>query len=168
MDSTVIWILVGVVVFLFLMRTSFGKGVLEQAYVLDVLDGDTLLVANQQHKEGVKVQLIGIDVPEEGENYSNRLEQLGRHATHYLRGILHHRTKIWLEYDRDKWDSYHRLQAYVYLPSSKRSINAELIRKGYAFARTKIPNTRYKDQFKQLEEKARRRRIGIWKYHGME
>ena len=52
------------------------------------------------------------------------------------------------------------MYAYVFLPD-KTVVNAELIRRGFAYADRQGSHPR-RDEFVALEESARRQKVGVW------
>jgi len=74
--------------------------------------------------------------------------------------VLH--KNIRLEFDKERYDKYGRLLAYVYLEDGT-FVNAELVKQGYARAMSIKPNTKCAGLFKQLQEEAKRENKGLWK-----
>lgn len=152
----------------------FGKAVVklpfkrqEYHYVKKVFDGDTILLAS-----GEKVRLLGIDTPEmhdsdkllrdsrrSGES-AQSIKQLGRKSYQFARDLLEGKM-VSLEFDVQKYDKYGRLLAYVYLEDGT-FVNAKIIEEGYADLMTIPPNLKYADLFKELLQKARDKRKGLW------
>lgn len=137
----------------------------ENAEVLEVLDGDTLRVATHKYKKGVKLRLIGIDCLEETGNFLRKDERYAREAARFMEEKLRPHTRIYLEYDQQKWDQYGRLLAYVYMSKSGKSINAELVKRGLAFAKPHHRNRKHEKLFGQLESQAQRFRLGLWQHY---
>lgn len=162
----IIWIVLGVLVVLaFIFRSAF-TGAYEEVSVVEVIDGDSIVVIHPKYKDGIKVHLLGIDAPELSKNSLERDQYYARDAAHYVKTRLRNATKIFLEYDKEKKDSWGNLLAYVYLSksgSSLKSLNAELVAKGYAKVDFKSPNLRYEQSFLKLEAKAQKMKLGIWK-----
>ena len=136
----------------------------EQGRVLEILDGDSIIVATEKHKKGVKVRLGGIDAPEKSSHIFAKDERYARQATRYVEKKIPPKTKIYLEYDKQKWDEYGRLLAYVFITKSGKSLNADLIRNGYATLKTHRRNKRYEKQFEKLESYAKKYKLGLWQY----
>ena len=139
----------------------------QAAYVERVIDGDTLKLSSKE-----RVRLIGIDTPELHENAklyrdAKRSGQdvqtilgMGREAYRFTQTLVEGKT-VRLEMDVQPRDKYGRLLAYVYLEDGT-FVNAEIIRKGYAYPMTIPPNVRHAVEFKELFAEARRQRLGLW------
>ncbi len=154
-------IIVGIALTLYLISSQRY----EQATVLEVLDGDSIMVKTDKHKEGIKVRLLGIDAPEKASNIFQSDQRFARQAMRYVEEKLPPHTKIYLEYDRQKWDQFGRLLAYIYINKTGKSINSDLIRNGYAFAKEHKRNKRYQKNFERLQEQAKRYQLGLWRYY---
>jgi|Deesub1362A_J573_1020465.scaffolds.fasta_scaffold03131_8 micrococcal nuclease len=135
-----------------------------EVVVVRVIDGDTLEVSLSRVLSGqlppnwhspVRVRLIGIDCPEMD-------TPLGPKAKGFLTNLVDEKY-LYLEFDKDYWDPYGRLLAYVYLdPEGYQMVNAILVALGFAEAKAYPPNTRYKVIFEDLEAVARAHRLGMW------
>lgn len=122
----------------------------EEAQVVEVIDGDTIVVLLNGVRE--RVRLIGIDTPEVGRPY---YEEATRKTTELVLGKT-----VRLEKDISERDKYGRLLRYVYVGSL--FVNAELVRQGYAHAYTYPPDVKYADYFTQLQREAREKGVGLW------
>ncbi|TAF68197.1 MAG: hypothetical protein EAZ55_00405 [Cytophagales bacterium] len=166
MSSVVLLIVLGALLMVALMLQGAFKNVYEEVQLLAVVDGDTLLVSNKHYPEGVQVHLIGIDAPELASETGDRDQYYARNAADFVRTKLRNSNKVFLEFDRERYNHRDQLLAYVYATkngSSLKSLNAEMIQKGYARAVSQDPNVRYDKHFRKLENEARRRRLGIWR-----
>ena len=67
---------------------------------------------------------------------------------------------MYLEYDRERTDSYGRTLAYVWL--DHKMVEKTLLENGMAKVLTIQPNTRYAAQFVQIQQQAKEDDIGIW------
>ncbi|MEJ2633290.1 MAG: thermonuclease family protein [Acidihalobacter sp.] len=105
------------------------------ARVAHVIDGDTIILADGRH-----VRLIGIDTPELGHG--------GKASQPFGYGRVRH-------------DHYGRTLAHLYLADGS-SINAALLREGYATALVVPPNLWDAACYGQTESSARSRHAGIW------
>ena len=118
-----------------------------------VLDGDTLVLDN-----GETVRLIGVDAPETN-HPEIPVQRFGKESAEYLRRLVEG-FECTLEYEPSSIrDQYGRLLAYVFV--GERLANAEIIRRGYAYAYTRFPFRR-QDEFIALEREARERQYGLW------
>lgn len=124
-------------------------------YVVErVVDGDTLVLAS-----GEKVRLIGVDTPET-KHPTKPVEPFGPEASAFTKQAVEGQS-VTLKFDREKYDRYQRLLAYVY--RNDWCLNEELIRNGFSECITKYPFDRsMKDRFRQAEDEARRGLRGIW------
>ncbi|HRK61119.1 MAG TPA: thermonuclease family protein [Candidatus Omnitrophota bacterium] len=127
----------------------------EQAVVKRVIDGDTVVLADE-----TRVRLIGIDAPEiENRDYARRGEPYGEKSKQLL--------KKWVEGESvdlrdgpEKEDRYHRRLAYLYLENDF-FVNLELVEVGAAEAYRKFPHPFQRDFF-AAEKRARDQKLGIW------
>lgn len=146
------WVLAGILVSVFLAGiyvVGFRENPNERVFVGRVIDGDTIEIEG-----GKRVRLLGIDAPEKGQFLYNE-------STEWLTSKIEGR-EVKLEADEEKRDKYGRLLKYVFLGNE--FINLELVKQGYAKALIIPPNERYAEQILEAEEKAREKKIGIWKF----
>lgn len=138
--------------FLFILFSSPAR--LEAERIKHVIDGDTVVLENNQ-----RVRLIGVDAPEVDHPKYNRLgEFFGEESRAYLQDRVEGR-EVSLEDGDEGFDQYGRRLSYIYVDGVL--INAELIEKGYAEAMRRFPN-KFKEEFLALEEKARAAGSGLW------
>ena len=122
--------------------------------VVRVVDGDTIVLDN-----GERVRYIGIDTPET-KHPKKPVQFFGKEASEANRKLVEGK-RVRLEYDVQRTDRYGRTLAYVYLEDGT-CINAWLVENGFARVSTYPPNIRYQDRFKELEQKAREAKTGLW------
>lgn len=127
--------------------------------VTKVVDGDTFWVDDGSEK-GLKIRLIGVNTPETV-HPQKPVEYYGREASDYAKSVLTG-NKVKLKFDVSRVDRYGRTLAYVYLKDGT-FLNEDLIKKGYGQAMTVPPNVKYSKKFIELERKARKGNIGLWK-----
>lgn len=147
------------------------------ARVMNVVDGDTIDIflykarqpgdldcfsADLESKailmrKRERVRLIGVDTPETVHPFKP-LEKFGKEASNYTKAQLSGQV-VQLEYDLTKRGKYGRLLAYIHL--EERHFNAELVRKGFAFAYLKYP-FQYREEFRQLQLQAEQEKVGMW------
>ncbi len=132
---------------------------LTEALVLDVVDGDTLVVRLGGREE--RLRMLGIDTPETVHPV-RPVECFGREASAYTHELLEGQTVL-LEDDptQGNEDRFGRLLRYVWLPDG-RMVNRELIGQGYAFEYTYNVPYRYQESFRQAERAARQQQRGLW------
>lgn len=131
------------------------------SHVAFVHDGDTLFLqpeGTHSRDDQIKVRLIGLDTPEIGE-YG---ECFGTQARDYLRGVLPKGTAVWTMPDREEFDKYGRSLLYLWTMDD-RSVNLDLVEKGYATALNIAPSNSYWKQFDAAEDAAYKAGLGLWK-----
>lgn len=142
--------------------------------LLQVEDGDTLVI--DLNGTPTRVQLLGIDAPEDVANPklmrdtgrtgigADLLLELGRLATRHLQQLISPATKVNVEGDLKRSDKYGRIPVIVSLPGEEHSLNAAMVRQGYAIT-LNAPSIAdgVLAELLQLEEQARRERTGLWK-----
>lgn len=126
------------------------------AYVVRVIDGDTIEVKVSGRQEDVR--LIGIDTPET-KKPGTPIQCFGPRASRFTHGLLEGK-RVHLVLGAERRDIYGRLLAYVHL--GQRFVNAILIRRGLARTLTIPPNDRYAPLFRRVEMKAARAGRGLW------
>ena len=116
--------------------------------VIQVIDGDTIVTVDGYH-----IRYIGIDAPEKGELYFLEALQVNRR--------LVDGKKVRLEKDISETDRHGRQLRYVYVNNV--FVNAEIVRLGYAYAKTYRPDTKYQPYLEAMEIEAKQLRRGMWK-----
>jgi micrococcal nuclease len=128
------------------------------ARVVDVLDGDTVLVRLRDGSTDI-VRLLGVDTPET-HHPTRPVECFGPEAAAYTARRLAGRV-VRLEGDIESRDLYGRRLAYVVL--AERLFNEELLREGYARLLVLAPNRRHGLDLLDAELAARRAGRGLWR-----
>ena len=123
-----------------------------------VIDGDTLLL-----QDGRFVRYIGINTPEIAHK-DKPGEPFGDVSTRYNARLLRS-GRVRLEVDRQKYDRYDRLLAYVYNESGV-MVNRAMIAEGMAYCLYKAPNIRYEKELLEAQRGAMNASKGIWKLLG--
>lgn len=144
----------------------------EMAVVLDVADGDTLMIDCNGKKEPIR--LIGIDAPESTMNRKAGTDAIrtgeslltiaskGIDAKRFVERIVKKGDVVAIAFDVQTRDKDGQLLGYVYLPDG-RMLNEEIVRAGYAKVITIPPNVKYRERFLEAYKEARMYRRGLWK-----
>lgn len=129
--------------------------------VAAVVDGDTIDVAIADRGSATtRVRFWGVDTPEVG-GMSEPSMHYGPEASAYTKALLDGATVRLLLSPTKTRGLYGRLLAYVYVESTGRMINEELVSTGHAYADWRFAHP-FKRRFKELETKARRQNLGLW------
>jgi micrococcal nuclease len=126
------------------------------AYVVRVIDGDTIEVRLGDQREDVR--LIGVDTPETVKP-GTPVQCFGPQASHFTHRLLEGK-RVRLALGVEQRDIYGRLLAYVHL--GRRFVNALLIMRGLARTLTIPPNDRFAPLLRNLELRAARSGRGLW------
>lgn len=134
---------------------SKGTGVINR-----VVDGDTVVL-----EDGRTIRYLYVDTPETRKP-GTPVQCYGKEASSFNKAFTG--AKVILKKDKEAQDRYGRDLRIVFLEGRNpedinQSINADLVR--YGFARVKIykPNDTYEPQLRELEEKAKKDKQGAWK-----
>ena len=120
--------------------------------VMKVSDGDTITVLNLETSEKIKIRLYGVDSPEMNQSF-------GTQAKEYLtEQILNREVQLEIK----NIDRYKRTVAIVYLGNI--NINELMLSEGWAWWYEAYAKKEYK--YKELQEEAQRKRLGIWRKKG--
>lgn len=135
-------------------------GPIEEASVVRVVDGDTIVIDRGRGDE--KVRYIGIDTPETVKPNS-QVEWMGHEASAANRSLVEGQTVV-LETDVSETDRYGRLLRDVWLHSGGtwRLVNLELVQDGYARVYTYPPDVKYADRYLAAQVDAREHDRGLW------
>jgi micrococcal nuclease len=129
------------------------------AKVIEVVDGDTLVVDLEGRDEHVR--LIGIDTPETVA--PNRPDECyGAEASHHLAELVPPGSVVRLERDIEARDLYDRLLAYVHRTSDGLFVNLAQVADGYAETLAYPPNTAHSSDFEEAQRRARSAGAGLW------
>lgn len=128
-----------------------------KAYVLDVVDGDTIEVSYK--KETYKVRFLCIDTPESVKP-GVEVQPFSLEAADLVEKLVYHK-EVKLLFDKGLMDRYGRILAYIILDDGT-NLNALLIRNGYARVEFVAPNTRNKEYFKDIQQEAIADEKGLW------
>lgn len=129
------------------------------ARVLEIVDGDTVVVAINGHR--VVVRLIGIDTPET-KKPATPVECFGPEATEFLSSLIPPGTILDLHRDVESRDHFGRLLAYLYRQPDGLFVNREILLQGFARTLSIPPNTTFTAEFEQAVSGARREQQGLW------
>lgn len=128
------------------------------AKVTRVVDGDTMKITVDGKKETIRLLLV--DTPESVNPNIPEPQPFSIEASDYAKKVLTNKN-VQIELDVSERDKYGRLLCYLYIDG--KMFNEMLLEKGYArVAYVFAPNTKYVDQFRAIQDKARKRGIGIW------
>lgn len=142
-------------VFLYVLLSGWPSFAHEWFSVKWVNDGDTIVLA-----DGRNVRYIGINAPEI-DHGSQKAEPYGYKAKNYNKKMVLS-TMIRLEIDKERYDQYGRLLAYIFLKDGK-FVNKLMIEQGYAYLLPRRPNVRYNKVLLQSQRNAMSAKQGIWR-----
>jgi micrococcal nuclease len=131
-----------------------GLGLVQEAVVAHVVDGDTVVLEN-----GQKVRLLGIDAPEL-EKEGHPADFLAHKAKQVLADLVQGK-RVRLEYDKLRYDRYGRTLAYLFLLDGT-NLSREMVRQGLAHVYTVPPNMRFREELLSAQREAISARRGIW------
>lgn len=129
-----------------------------KAEVVKVTDGDTIKVSVNGKEENVRFLLV--DTPET--HHPKLGEQpFGKEASAFTTELLTGKT-VELEQDVSPGpDKYGRMLYYIYVDG--KSVQEMLLEKGLArVAYIYVPNVKYVDKYREIQEKAQQAGVGIW------
>lgn len=139
-----LWVLIGLVT---LMSTGFAAGESFTGKVVNVTDGDTVVVLRAGNIQE-KIRLAEIDCPEKSQAFGQRAKQF----------TLDKAAQKNVTVEVRDHDRYGRTVGEVFLPDGK-SLNRELVRNGYAWWYRRYSKDK---SLGELEAQARKARRGLW------
>lgn len=142
-----------ILLFIFL---SAGESLAQEWFkVRWVNDGDTIVLMDDR-----QVRYIGINAPEIGHT-DKKTEPYGYKAKNFNKKLVYLK-KVRLEFDKELYDQYGRLLAYVFLQDGT-FVNKTMLGQGYAYYTPRKPNVRYDAVFLQFQRDAMSAKRGIWR-----
>lgn len=120
---------------------------LRQVYIVNVLDGDTVITST-----GDRIRYLGINAPEKGQPYSTL-------STAKNKDLILNKT-VGLEFDVAQKDRYGRTLAYIFLGNT--FVNLEMVNSGLAVSETIPPNVKYQDLILSAQKTTRDACRGMW------
>ena len=141
------------IIFLLLCSAALAsRGEAIHGKVMQVKDGDTVVISPVDGEQFFVCRLYGIDAPEATK------QPYGEESTKYLKKlILGQNVAIEIK-DRDKYD---REVCVIRIESM--DINLEMVKKGAAWAYRKYLKSPYASEYMGAESEARDKRLGLWK-----
>jgi micrococcal nuclease len=131
----------------------------QTASVIRVIDGDTVDVRLNGHRE--RVRLLGIDTPETVDP-SKPVQCYGHEASARTAALLPVGTRVRLERDVEARDAYGRMLAYVYRAADGLFVNRDLVEEGYARLLTYRPNVAHLPELTAAVDDASQAGAGLW------
>ncbi|MGQ0792821.1 MAG: thermonuclease family protein [Deltaproteobacteria bacterium] len=122
--------------------------------VSEVIDGDTVALAGVD----TTLRFLLIDTPEVG-RAGSAADPFSQEAKNLTKTLIEGK-RVTLEFDKEKFDHYGRMLAYVY--SDGVFVNRELIKRGLAKVLVIKPNNKYEREMNEAEAEAKRVGKGIW------
>ncbi len=132
-------------------------GEMQEAVVLRVIDGDTIVA--ELDGGHYRVRYIGIDTPET-HHPDDGADYFGFEATEANRAFVPEGSRVVLQRDISETDIYGRLLRYVFVDDML--VNAELVRLGLARVLFYEPDTRYQHEIRRAEAEALAAGRGIY------
>jgi len=125
--------------------------------VTNVVDGDTMDISINNKEE--RIRLLLVDTPET-KHPTKPIQPFGPEASQFAKNTLEGK-EVTIELDVSERDKYGRLLAYIWIDG--KMFNEMLLEKGLArVAYVYAPNTKYVDQFYEIQKKAQKQGVGIW------
>lgn len=134
----------------------------EQASLIRVVDGDTIVVSLNGKNETIRI--IGINSPETVDP-RRPIECMGKEASNYAKNYFEQTDKkLWLEKDPSQADrdKYRRLLRYVFTDNATVDYGKTLIKLGYANEYTYNTPYKYQKAYKLAEQEAQKEKKGLW------
>ncbi len=135
----------------------------DQVFISRVIDGDTVIVRMPDGSEE-RVRLLLIDTPE-SVHPTEPVQKFGPEASAFAKETLKTGDKVTLEKGNPERDRYDRLLGYIWVGDT--NFNQLMIEKAYArVAYVYEPNTKYIEEFREAEQKAKDKKLNIWSIPG--
>jgi micrococcal nuclease len=137
-----------------------SKDGIEKSQVRRVVDGDTVELTS-----GQKIRLLNINTPETVKA-NTPVMCFGEEASNFTKKLLSDKM-IQLTQDKEANDQYGRGLRFIFLDGVdttkiENSINAEMVKNGFAKMVVYKPNNTYQREFQAWENEAKEKKLGAW------
>ena len=138
---------------------AFAMKATLQGKIMQVKDGDTVVVSPEEGGQFFTCRLYGIDTPEITHTRFGKVGQpYAQEATKALKGlilgqIVEVKTTGDITHDRE----------VCLIKRKGKDINLEMVKQGYAWAYVKHLKRPYTSEYVEAENDARTKRLGLWK-----
>jgi len=192
MKEKATWVFAVMLVLLSAMPWGFCQ-TSDSLTVVSVIDGETLELSNGETVRLIGIDVpassqnvkLRDDIKKTGKD-GLRLIAVGKDAGKFLRKLIKNE-KVLLAYDVQEKERSGRRWAYVYFYLDPRrnmeipeewyaelspgvgerqlrvSLNATMIKAGYAFMKVIPPNVKFRELFSRLQDEAKEQKRGVWK-----
>lgn len=162
---------------IFLLGESVCPAFAADKYVLESIeDGDTVVVRPTGRNDSIRIQLTGIDAPEDTKNAKlkfdikktgldpQKLLIIGRAATDHIKAVVTPGMMVRLKADFDQFDRYGRVPAILFGPGNTTiSVNEQMVSDGYArYLASDNLDPAFSKQLEQLQQTAIEKNRGLW------
>jgi micrococcal nuclease len=142
-------------------NTKANSPKVEKVNVNRVIDGDTIILS-----DGRTIRYLNMDTPET-KKPNTPVMCFGPEASEFNKALVEGK-EVSIVADKENTDKYGRELRFVFLAGKdtnniEQSVNAQLVERGFARSKAYAPNTTYEKQFADLEYKAQKNQIGVWK-----
>ena len=132
----------------------------EEVKVNRIVDGDTIVL-----EDGRTLRFLNMDTPET-KKPGVSVMCYGPEASKYTTSLLQDRN-ILIKSDKEDKDRYGRILRFIYFvgadtSSIENSLNAKLVKEGYARSSIYKPNNTYQTYFEKTETIAKQSKVGAW------
>ncbi len=131
--------------------------------VTKVVDGDTIDVVYNGAETSVRY--IGIDAPETHSGSDKPIGEYGMQAYEFNKKLISESGNVvQLKFDEERYGTYHRLLAYVYvnLDSTSVMLNADIVNHGLAWPLTYFDTSKHTKEFWSDYHYAYQHRLGLF------
>lgn len=141
---------------------SFEKAVGKEITLVKAVDGDTAQFVIDGQKERVRFLLI--DTPESVKE-NTPVQPFGKEASERVKALLSKAKRITIEYEQGmERDDYKRVLGYIFVDGEL--LEAILVREGLARVAYYKGHEKYLQHLKEVQEKAKSQKVGIWSISG--
>lgn len=128
----------------------------ERAKIMQVKDGDTVVVSPETGGQFFICRLYGIDAPETAKN-GKPGQAYGDEATKFLKGLI-----LGQQVDVETTGAKTYNREVCRITKDGMNINTEMVKAGYAWAYRQYLKRPYASEYLDAESVARERRLGLW------
>jgi micrococcal nuclease len=141
-------------------KGNIADSELDSGTVRDVVDGDTIKL-----DDGRTIRYLNMDTPET-KKPNTKVQCFGPEASKLNKELVAGKL-VWLKADKEDQDRYQRHLRFVFLNENdtddvSKSVNAQMVKLGFARSMIIRPNNTFASQFVSLESQAKADKLGLW------